>query len=226
MENIVKKFKNLQIESYKNYQKKHLPNIKENKIIGVRINEIRNIAKTLIKNDKYEEFLNELPHTYLEEDLLHCMIISELKDYEYVSQKLEIFLPFLDNWETCDVIRPKSFKNQQKNLIQKIKKWLKSNHEYTIRFAVGMLMIFFVDEYFDKKHLYMLTEIKNKEYYVKMAIAWYIQKALTKHYDIVYEFLKERKLDKWIHNKAIQKSKESFCINDKQKKDLEILKYK
>lgn len=226
MNKILQKFESLKDKKYKDYQKRHLPNIDENKILGVKIIEIRKIAKLLIKNSEYNNFIKNLPHQYLEEYLLHCMIISELKNYEYAIEKLEILLPFLDNWEVCDSIRPKSFKNKQKELFKKILKWIKSDHEYTVRVGIGMLMIFFLGEHFDINHLDIISNIKNKGYYVKMAIAWYVQNALTKHYHEVYNFLKEKKLDSWIQNKAIQKSKESFRITDKQKKDLEKLKIK
>lgn len=225
MNNITDKLFKLQDKKYQEMQFKIIPNINNSTIIGVRTPEIRKLAKELIKED-YKSFLEELPHKYFDENQLHAFIISELKDFNECIDYTNKFLPYIDNWATCDQMSPKVFKKNKDNLLKEIKVWIKSKETYTIRFAIGMLMSYFLDEDFDKKYLELVSKIKSKEYYVNMMIAWYFATALAKQYDETIKYIENNKLDTWVHNKTIQKAIESYRITNDQKEYLRSLKKK
>ena len=214
----------LQDKEYMRFLSKLTPNISEDTIIGVRIPEIRKLAKKLVKNNEYEDFLKELPHKYYDENLLHGAIISENKDFENCIELLNSFLPFVDNWAVCDTISPKIFKNHKKELIEKIKEWSQSDKTYTCRFGVEMLMTHFLDEDFKKEYLEMVANIHSEEYYVKMVIAWFFATALAKQWDYAVIYLENNRLDVWVHNKTIQKARESLRISMEKKEYLKKLK--
>ncbi len=224
IDEIVKELFLHQDGKYREMQIKITPGRKEEDFIGVRTPELRSYAKQLGKREDVEEFLTALPHTYFEEDQLHAFIISEMKDYERCMEHLNAFLPYVDNWATCDQMSPKIFRKYRKELLGQIRKWLKSKETYTIRFAVGMLMEHFLDEDFDLKYPEMVAGIRSEEYYVNMMIAWYFATALAKQYDAVLPFLTEKRLEIWTHNKTIQKAVESYRITDEQKAYLKTLK--
>ena len=215
-----------QDKEYMKFLSKLTPNVSEDTIIGVRIPEIRKLAKKLVKNNEYEDFLKELPHKYYDENLLHGAIISENKDFENCIELLNSFLPFVDNWAVCDTISPKIFKKHKKELIEKIKEWSQSDKTYTCRFGVEMLMTHFLDEDFKKEYLEMVANIHSEEYYVKMVIAWFFATALTKQWDYAVIYLENNKLDVWVHNKTIQKARESLRILEDKKGYLKRLKRK
>lgn len=225
MNNITDKLFKLQDKKYQEMQFKIIPNIDNSTIIGVRTPEIRKLAKELIKED-YKSFLEELPHKYFDENQLHAFIISELKDFNECIDYTNKFLPYIDNWATCDQMSPKVFKKNKDNLLKEIKVWIKSKETYTIRFAIGMLMSYFLDEDFNKKYLELVSKIKSKEYYVNMMIAWYFATALAKQYKDTIIYLENNKLDTWVHNKTIQKAIESYRITNDQKEYLRSLKKK
>ncbi len=216
-------FKN-QDEKYRDFQSKLLPSVNPQSVIGVRTPILRTFAKKLYKETDYFDFLNDLPHKYFDENQLHAFLISEIKDYEVCVEELNKFLPFVDNWATCDQMSPKIFKNHKKELSEQINVWISSEKTYTLRFAVGMLMQHFSDTDFDLKYPRMISAIQSDEYYVKMMIAWYFATALAKQYDSIIPFLENQVLDKWTHNKTIQKCSESYRITDEQKKYLRTLK--
>ena len=224
IDEIVKELFLHQDGKYREMQIKITPGRKEEDFIGVRTPELRSYAKQLGKREDVEEFLTALPHTYFEEDQLHAFIISEMKDYERCMEHLNAFLPYVDNWATCDQMSPKIFRKHRKELLVQIRKWMKSKETYTIRFAVGMLMEHFLDEDFDLKYPEMVAGIRSEEYYVNMMIAWYFATALAKQYDAVLPFLTEKRLEIWTHNKTIQKAVESYRITDEQKTYLKTLK--
>ena len=224
IDEIVKELFLHQDGKYREMQIKITPGRKEEDFIGVRTPELRSYAKQLGKREDVEEFLTALPHTYFEEDQLHAFIISEMKDYERCMEHLNAFLPYVDNWATCDQMSPKIFRKHRKELLVQIRKWMKSKETYTIRFAVGMLMEHFLDEDFDLKYPEMVARIRSEEYYVNMMIAWYFATALAKQYDAVLPFLTEKRLEIWTHNKTIQKAVESYRITDEQKTYLKTLK--
>ena len=215
-----------QDKEYMKFLSKLTPNVSEDTIIGVRIPEIRKLAKKLVKNNEYEDFLKELPHKYYDENLLHGAIISENKDFENCIELLNSFLLFVDNWAVCDTISPKIFKKYKKELIEKIKEWSQSDKTYTCRFGVEMLMTHFLDEDFKKEYLEMVANIHSEEYYVKMVIAWFFATALAKQWDYAVIYLENNKLDVWVHNKTIQKARESLRILEDKKGYLKGLKRK
>jgi hypothetical protein len=215
-----------QDKEYMKFLSKLTPNVSEDTIIGVRIPEIRKLAKKLVKNNEYEDFLKELPHKYYDENLLHGAIISENKDFENCIELLDNFLPFIDNWAVCDTISPKIFKKHKKELIEKIKEWSQSDKTYTCRFGVEMLMTHFLDEDFKKEYLEMVANIHSEEYYVKMVIAWFFATALAKQWDYAVIYLENNRLDVWVHNKTIQKARESLRILEDKKGYLKRLKRK
>ena len=216
----------LQDKKYMKFLSKLTPNISEDTIIGIRISEIRKLAKKLVKNNEYEDFLKELPHKYYDENLLHGAIISESKDFEKCIELLDSFLPFVDNWAVCDTISPKIFKKHKKELIEKIKEWSQSDKTYTYRFGVEMLMTHFLDEDFKKEYLEMVADIHSEEYYVKMVVAWFFATALAKQWDYAVIYLENNRLDVWVHNKTIQKARESLRILEDKKGYLKRLKRK
>lgn len=223
---IQKELFSLQDKEYMKFSSKLTPNVPEDTIIGVRIPEIRKIAKKLVRNNEYEDFLKELPHKYYDENLLHGAIISENKDFENCIELLDSFLPFVDNWAVCDTISPKIFKKHKKELIEKIKEWSQSDKTYTCRFGVEMLMTHFLDEDFKKEYLEMVANIHSEEYYVKMVVAWFFATALTKQWDYAVIYLENNRLDVWVHNKTIQKARESLRILEDKKRYLKGLKRK
>ena len=223
---IQKELFSLQDKEYMKFLSKLTPNVPEDTIIGVRIPEIRKLAKKLVRNNEYEDFLKELPHKYYDENLLHGAIISENKDFENCIELLDSFLPFVDNWAVCDTISPKIFKKHKKELIEKIKEWSQSDKTYTCRFGVEMLMTHFLDEDFKKEYLEMVANIHSEEYYVKMVIAWFFATALAKQWDYAVIYLENNRLDVWVHNKTIQKARESLRILEDKKGYLKGLKRK
>lgn len=216
----------LQDKKYRDFQSKLIPNINLDAVIGVRTPELRKLAKKFEKEKKISEFLNKLPHKYFDENQLHAFILSERKDYKKCIEELNIFLPFIDNWATCDQLSPKIFKKNKTDLLKEINKWITSTHTYTVRFGIGMLMQHFLDEDFDIKYPKMIAKIRSAEYYINMMIAWYFATALAKQYDSIIPFIENKKLDKWTHNRSIQKAVESYRITPEQKEYLKSLKIK
>ena len=213
-------------KEYRDFQVKLIPGKTVDVMIGVRTPDLRKYAKELVKEGKYEDFLKDLPHKYFDENQLHAFILSEIKDYDECIEYVERFLPYVDNWATCDQMSPKVFKKNKDKLLERIKVWIKSDKTYTIRFGIGMLMQHYLDEDFKKEYLKWVSEIKSEEYYVNMMIAWYFATALAKQYEETIKYIEKQKLDKWTHNKTIQKSVESYRITDNQKNYLRSLKIK
>lgn len=224
--NVQKKLFEMQDLKYKTFHSKLMPTVNPDKIIGVRVPVLRKFAKEFSKTPEAAEFIKTLPHKYYEEDNLHAFIIEQIKDYYEAVNELSRFLPFVDNWATCDMMTPKSFKNNTDRLIAQIYFWIESNHTYEVRFAVNMLMKFYLDGNFKEEYLSMVAEIKSDEYYIKMVQAWYFATALAKQWDSAVKIIKENKLDEWTHNKAIQKSVESYRITKERKEFLKTLKRK
>lgn len=221
---IVAELFRLQDQKYAAFQAKLIPTVEEDRIIGVRTPELRSLAKKLAKEADTAAFLTTLPHRYFDEDQLHAFVISLEKDFDECMAKVEAFLPFIDNWATCDQLSPIAFKKEPEKLLPYIDAWLRSDQTYTVRFAIGMLMQHFLDERFDPRYADMVAAVRSEEYYVNMMVAWYFATALAKQYDCILPYLKEKKLDDWTHNKAIQKSMESYRITPVQKAYLKTLK--
>ena len=226
IEDIKRKLFSLQDEKYREFQAKLMPTVDPEKMIGVRTPELRSYAKQLIKSGDAAEFITKLPHEFFDENQLHAFIISDIKEYDRCIAEVIRFLPYVDNWATCDQLSPKVFKKHKKELLAEIKKWIKSKETYTIRFGIGMLMQHFLDEDFKPEYPKMVADVKSDEYYVNMMRAWYFATALAKQYEQALPFIENKVLDKWTHNKAIQKSVESYRISPKQKAYLKTLRQK
>ena len=209
---------------YREFQYKLIPTVDPDTIIGVRTPALRKYAKELAKREDIGLFLQDHPHRYFDENQLHAFIISEMKDMDACLKETERFLPYIDNWATCDQLSPKVFRKHRTALLQKIYEWLHSAHPYTVRFATGMLMQHFLDEDFDPAYPEAVASIRSEEYYVNMMIAWYFATALAKQYDAVLPYLKNRCLSPWTHRKAIQKAVESFRITPERKTYLKELR--
>ena len=216
----------LQDVKYRDFQGKLIPTVEPDAVIGVRTPELRKYAKILVKTENISDFLDDLPHRYFDENQLHAFIISEIKDYEQCLNRVSEFLPFVDNWATCDQMSPKIFKKHRMDLLEQIKAWVASDKTYTVRFGIGMFMEHFLDEDFDQAYPEIVAGIRSDEYYINMMIAWYFATALAKQYDVILPYIKDRRLDVWTHNKAIQKAVESFRITPEQKEYLKTLKIK
>ena len=226
LEKIRRELFSLQDEKYREFQAKLMPTVDPEKMIGVRTPELRSYAKQLIKSGDAAEFITKLPHDYFDENQLHAFIISDIKEYDRCISEVKQFLPYVDNWATCDQLSPKVFKKHKKELLAEIKMWIKSKETYTIRFGIGMLMQHFLDEDFKPEYPKMVADVKSDEYYVNMMRAWYFATALAKQYEQVLPYIENKVLDKWTHNKAIQKSVESYRISPKQKAYLKTLRQK
>lgn len=214
----------LQDISYKEFHSKLIPTIDKNTIIGIRIPLLRSYAMKIKHTKEADKFLNTLPHTYYDENVLHALLLSEMTDYETFIKSIQAFLPYIDNWAVCDVLKPKSIKKHKQIFIDEIKSWISSKDTYTIRFGVVMLMTYYLDENYQKNYLNYPLQVKSDEYYVNMAISWFYATALAKHYDEVVKILKDKKLSVWVHNKTIQKAIESYRITKEQKEELKKLK--
>ena len=214
----------LQDLKYREMQVQIIPSVKRESIIGVRTPELRKMAKELAQSQEVSAFLEDLPHMYFEENQLHAFIISGMKDYAECLSVLNRFLPCVDNWATCDQMSPRVFKKHRQELTESIREWICSADPYTIRFGIGMLMEHYLDEDFKPEYPKMVAAVRSEEYYVNMMIAWYFATALAKQYGAVLPFITEHRLDSWTHNKAIQKSIESYRITPEQKEYLKSLK--
>lgn len=214
----------LQDLKYREMQIRTIPTVKAEAIIGVRTPELRAMAKELSREEEIRVFLDELPHSYFEENQLHAFIISGMKDYSECLRQLERFLPYVDNWATCDQMSPKVFRKHRGELTGNIRKWIGSEKPYTVRFGIGMLMEHYLEEDFDPAYPETVAGIRSEEYYVRMMIAWYFATALAKQYEAFIPFIEQRRLDPWTHNKTIQKSIESYRITPEQKTYLRSLK--
>ena len=221
-----KKLYDLQDLKYRDFQIGLIPSADPGSIIGVRTPALRDMAKEMLRSGEYKTFLNELPHTYFEENQLQAFIISGIKDYDECMEELEKFLPYVDNWATCDSLSPAVFKKHRAELLEHIYVWLDSGQCYQVRFGVGMLMGHFLDADFDPAYLDRVAALRSEEYYVNMMIAWYFATALAKQYDEPLPYLEQRRLDRWTHNKTIQKAVESYRVSDAQKAYLRTLKRK
>lgn len=210
-------------EKYKAFSSSLMPTVNADTVIGVRAPELKKIAKQLFATGEYEEFLSCLPHYYYEENTLHAYVVNLIKDYDRCVKKVDEFLPYIDNWATCDVLVPKAFKASDK-LKDDALRWISSGALFSIRFGIGVLMRFFLGERFDKKDLCIVASVKSDEYYVKMMQAWYFATALCKQYDYCVKFMESENFDKWTYNKAIQKAVESYRISNEKKEYLKGLK--
>ncbi len=225
MQGIQNKLFSLQDIKYKQFHAKLVPNPNSDTLIGVRTPELKRLAKSLSDEEK-QKLLCALPHKFYEENNLHAFVINDIPNFDSCIVEIERFLPFVDNWATCDGLRPKCFNKNRTRLMPYIDKWMASNHTYTIRFGIEMLMTHFLDANFDESYLQKVAQIKSDEYYVNMMCAWYFATALAKQYDSTLPIIEQNILPVWVHNKSIQKAIESFRISTEQKSYLKTLKRK
>lgn len=211
-------------EGYRDFQAKLVPNISPDSIIGVRTPDMRAVAKEVFSSKERDEFLNDLPHKYYEENLVHFFVISLIKDFDECIAATERFLPYVDCWPVSDQATPKSFKKNHEKLLPYIKKWIADEHVYTARFGIRMLMNEFLGDDFKKEYLEIVSSKKGDDYYLKMMVAWYFATALAKKYEESVKYIEERKLDEWVHRKAIQKAIESFRVSEEHKEYLRSLR--
>ncbi len=211
-------------EKYRDYLASLVPTIDQETIIGVRTPLLKSLAKEMMQEGIADAFLCELPHSYFEENQLHAFILSRMKDYERVAAEMEKFLPYIDNWATCDQLRPKAVEKHLDIFYPLVHRWVGSTHAYTIRFGIGMLMRYYLDKQYKREYLQEVASVRSDAYYVNMMIAWYLATALAKQYEDAIQILESRKLDTWVQNKTIQKARESFRITEEQKEYLKTLK--
>ena len=214
----------LQDNKYQAFQSKLIPSVATETVIGVRVPELRRLARELAGREETELFLAALPHRYYDENCLHALLISAQKDYDLAISETKAFLPYVDNWATCDVLRPGVFQKHREQLLAEIPTWLRSSHTYTVRFGIGMLERYFLDEAFTPEQLGWVAALRSEEYYINMMIAWYFATALAKQYDAAIPYLRERCLAPWVHNKTIQKAIESYRITPEKKQYLRTLR--
>ena len=224
MEELRKELFLLQDKQYREFQSRLMPTVDKKLVIGLRIPELRSFAKKFSKTDKVSVFLSDLPHTYYEENNLHAFLIEAEKDYDKCISLLDEFLPYVDNWATCDMMSPKVLGKNRDRLINEIYRWIESGETYTVRYGINLMMKYYLDEAFTEEYPRIVAEVESDDYYVNMMRAWYFATALAKKYDEVLSFITENRLDKWTHNKTIQKAVESYRITDEQKKHLKTLK--
>ncbi len=214
----------LQDITYRDFHSKLIPNIDKKRVIGIRVPVLRSFARQYAKTEDVTAFLQELPHFYYEENNLHMMLITAMKDYEECLKEVKHFLPYIDNWATCDFSEPKCFRKHKQELLPEIQLWIASDETYTIRYGIGMLMRLFLDEDFSVEYLEMVAGIQSEEYYVNMMIAWYYATALAKQWNAAIVYVEEHRLSDWVHHKTIQKAVESYRITQEQKEYLRSLR--
>ena len=211
-------------DAYREFQAKLVPNIPKETILGVRTPEMRKIAKEVFESAERDAFLNDLPHKYYEENLIHFFVLAMIRDFNECVRRVEAFLPYVDCWPASDQATPKSFRKNHEKLLPYIEKWIASDHVYTARFGLRMLMNEFLDEDFKEEYLALAASKQGEDYYLKMMIAWFFATALAKRYDETVPYLEQHRLDEWVHKKAIQKAIESFRVSDAHKEYLKRLR--
>ena len=209
---------------YRDFMARTLPTVPKEKILGVRTPTLRALAKEFAKSPDCSAFLRDLPHEFFEEDQIHMFILSGVRDYDACVTEIDAFLPYVDNWATCDQTVPKCFAKRKDVLLEQVGKWIESDKTYTIRYGVGILMGLYLDADFKPEYLETVARIHSDEYYVNMMRAWYFATALAKQWDAAVKFIEEKRLDVWTHNKTIQKAVESFRVAPEQKAYLKTLK--
>jgi len=214
----------LQDKTYREFHSKLMPDTDKETVIGIRIPVLRKFAREFDRRPEAREFLQQLPHQYYEENNLHMMLIIAEKDYEKCLAEVERFVPYIDNWATCDMPAPKCFAKHKQELLPKVEEWIASEETYTIRYGIDLLMALYLDEDFRPEYLELAASVTSEEYYVKMVIAWYFATALAKQWDSTIPYIEQRRLSDWVHRKTIQKAVESYRITKEQKDYLRTLK--
>ncbi|MBQ3404672.1 MAG: DNA alkylation repair protein [Oscillospiraceae bacterium] len=223
---IYRRLSELSEPDYKTFSAKLTPNIAADTVLGVKVPRLRELAKQIYGSAEAEDFMKKLPHRYLEENMLHGMLVERIKSFPEAVGEMERFLPYVDNWAVCDIISPKAFKKHPDELLEKIRAWTESEYSYTVRFGLKMLMSHFLDGNFKPEYLELAAGIRSDEYYVNMMQAWFFATALAKQYDAAIPYIRDMRLEPWVHNKTIQKAIESRRISGETKEYLRTLKVK
>ena len=226
IKNVQRELFEMQDLKYRDFHAKLMPTVNKDTVIGVRTPELRKFAKEYGKTEMAKIFLQVLPHQYYEENNLHGLLIEQIKDYEQCIEELERFLPYIDNWATCDLLAVRTVKKHLDLFIKEIYRWMESEHTYTIRFGMNMLMRYYLEDEFKPEYPEKVAAVRSEEYYVNMMRAWYFATALAKQYEKILPFLEEQRMDVWTHNKTIQKATESYRITPEQKEHLRTLRIK
>ncbi len=224
MNELQKQLFELQDIKYKEFHSKLIPGVDPDSVIGIRVPVLRAFAKSYAKTEEAESFIQTLPHQYYEENNLHMMLITSIKEYDRCLREIRRFLPYINNWATCDFPEPKCFKKHKEELLPVIRSWIASGETYTVRYGIGMLMRLYLDAYFKPEYLQLAADVRSEEYYVNMMIAWYFATALAKQWEATIPYLEKRQLSDWVHRKTIQKAIESYRITDEQKVYLKTLR--
>ena len=211
-------------KAYRDFQSNLVPNIPKETILGVRTPDLRRIAKEISGTAEADAFLAELPHAYYEENLVHFFLIALIRDFDECAEAVETFLPYVNCWPVCDQSSPKVFAKNHGSLLPLIKKWIGSDHVYTARFGIRMLMNEFLEDDFSPEYLEWVAAVNGEDYYIKMMVAWYFATALAKRYDDSIIYIENRRLEPWTHRKAIQKALESFRVSEEHKEYLKTLR--
>lgn len=214
----------LQDAGYRDFHAALMPTVDKALVIGVRMPALRALAKELKGTEPAADFMAQLPHKYYEENNLHAALIGHIRDFQPCLTALERFLPYVDNWATCDMMNPRALAKDKAALLERIRLWLQSGHTYTVRFGMEMLMNHFLEEDFREEYPALVASVRSEEYYVRMMQAWYFATALAKQYEAAVTYLEQRRLGAWVHNKTIQKARESFRVSQEQKEYLKSLK--
>ena len=224
MTEIQKRLFQMQDLEYKKFHSKLMPTVSADNIIGIRVPVLRKFSKDFAKTDEAKKFISELPHTYYEENNVHAFVLETVNDFDEAIKLTEEFLPYIDNWATCDMFFPRIFSKNKERILSYALKWIKSNDAYTVRYGIGIMMRLFLDEDFKEEYLDLVACKKSKEYYVNMMIAWYFATALAKQYESAVKYIEQNRLDTWVHNKTIQKAVESYRVPKATKEYLKNLK--
>ena len=224
MKDILSQIKALSDPPYADFQRKLTPGLDPDAFLGVRVPALRKLAAEIKKEGLREAFLDELPHGYYDENLLHSILLSGEKDYGRCIERIDAFLPYMDNWAVCDTLRPKVFAKHHRELLPECERWIYSSETYTVRFGLDTLMSEFLDADFDVSQLELAASVESEEYYVRMMQAWYFATALAKQWEATVPYIEQRRLEAWTHAKTIQKAIESYRITDEQKTYLRSLK--
>ena len=214
----------LQDLKYRDFHSSLMPDIEKENVIGIRIPVLRKFAKEFARSEKTEGFLQELPHQYYEENNLHMILITGITDYEKCLEEVNRFLPYIDNWATCDLPLPKCFDKNKEDILVRAKNWIATDDTYVKRYGMGVMMRLFLDEDFKEEYIQLVAAVKSEEYYVNMMIAWYMATALAKQWDAAIPYIQEHRLSEWVHRKSIQKAVESYRITPEQKDYLKGLR--
>ena len=224
MDTIKDRLFGMQDKKYRDFQGGLTPTVSGEKMIGVRTPDLRSLAKELSGSREAEEFLSALPHEYFEENQVHAFLLERIRDFDAALAAVEAFLPYVDNWATCDQMNPKALSKKPDVLLERVRVWIKDPHEYTVRFAIKMLMNHFLEKRFAPAYPEMVAKVDREEYYIRMMAAWYFATALAKQYDTIIPYIEERRLPEWVHKKAIQKAVESYRIDEEKKAYLRSLR--